>query len=96
MTDHIKVLEGLMDTIMYSQWGTEEQHKTLCHAIQVLKRLEGDGIAEIARKHFGVAKVNPKTDIYKDKIMADVCGKTLNWYMTHGLAQALQDYLKGK
>ena len=62
-------------------------------AIDPIKEMEvgvDNGLmAEILRKYFGVVGCDAKTDIYKDKEMAELVGKTVNWYMTHGLAEHL-------
>ena len=46
-------------------------------------------IATIICKFFGLIKVNPKNDIYKDITIAETAEKIVNWHITYGLAHAI-------
>ena len=58
--------------------------------------VDREELAEFFADYFGCAKVDSKTDIYKDKTTAELVGKILNWHVTHGLAKALIERLGGK
>ena len=48
-------------------------------------------IATIICKFFGLVKVDPKTDIYKDITIAKTAEKIVNWHITYGLAHAIAE-----
>ena len=61
-----------------------------------LRELDKQSLAEFLQKYFGIAEVHAKTDIYKDEKMAELVGKTVNWYMTHGLAENICAHFAAK
>jgi len=101
-----KIKEAILCALEYQtsvreKLSSEEVDLIITQATTQLKALfveavsEGN-IATIIGKFFGLIKVNPKNDIYKDITIAKTAEEIVNWRITYGLAHAIAQVIAEK